>query len=99
MAERLGNVDGDPPVLLPADLGEWVPQEDLGPFVITERASVRLPHYRDQPAWKRQRAIPAAVDADALDMLLCNRDLCFPAYRAGYLARCGGATSDEGHAS
>lgn len=43
MAERLVNVDRDTPMLLPVDLREWVPEDDLVHFVITAVDSMRLP--------------------------------------------------------
>ena len=43
MAERLVNVDRDTPMLLPVDLREWVPEDDLVHFVIEAVDSMRLP--------------------------------------------------------
>jgi len=43
MAERLVNVDRDTPMLLPVDLREWVPGDDLVHFVIEAVDSMRLP--------------------------------------------------------
>jgi transposase len=43
MAERLVNVDRDTPMLLPVDLREWVPADDLVHFVIEAVDSMRLP--------------------------------------------------------
>lgn len=43
MAERLVNVDRDTPMLLPVDLREWVPGEDLVHFVIEAVDSMQLP--------------------------------------------------------
>jgi transposase len=43
MAERLVNVDRDTPMLLPVDLREWVPENDLVHFVIEALDSMRLP--------------------------------------------------------
>jgi transposase len=42
MAERLVNVDRDTPMLLPVDLREWVPGDDLVHFVIEAVDSMRL---------------------------------------------------------
>lgn len=43
MAERLVNVDRDTPMLLPVDLREWVPGDDLVHFVIEAVDSMQLP--------------------------------------------------------
>ena len=43
MAERLVNVDRDTPMLLPVDLRQWVPEDDLVHFVIEAVDSMALP--------------------------------------------------------
>ena len=43
MAERLVNVDRDTPMLLPVDLRQWVPEDDLVHFVIAAVDSMHLP--------------------------------------------------------
>jgi transposase len=43
MAERLVNVDRDTPMLLPVDLRQWVPEDDLVHFVIEAVDSMHLP--------------------------------------------------------
>jgi transposase len=43
MAERLVNVDRETPMLLPVDLRQWVPEDDLVHFVIEAVESMRLP--------------------------------------------------------
>jgi len=43
MAERLVNVDRDTPMLLPVDLRQWVPEDDLVHFVIAAVDSMQLP--------------------------------------------------------
>jgi transposase len=42
MAERLVNVDRDTPMLLPADLRQWVPQNDLVHFVVNAVDTMNL---------------------------------------------------------
>lgn len=42
MAQRLVNIDRDTPMLLPVDLREWVPQDDLVHFVIEAVMGLRL---------------------------------------------------------
>ena len=42
MAERLVNVDRDTPMLLPVDLRQWVPENDLVHFVISAVDSMNL---------------------------------------------------------
>jgi transposase len=42
MAERLVNIDRDTPMLLPVDLREWVPPDDLVHFVIEAVMGMRL---------------------------------------------------------
>ena len=51
MAERLVNVDRDTPMLLPPDLRQWVPEDDLVHFVINavetmNLSAVNLPRLR-----------------------------------------------------
>ncbi len=43
MAERLVNVDRNTPMLLPVDLRQWVPEDDLVHFVIEAVDSMHLP--------------------------------------------------------
>jgi transposase len=43
MAERLVNVDRETPMLLPVDLRDWVPEDDLVHFVISAVETMRLP--------------------------------------------------------
>ena len=43
MADRLVNVDRDTPMLLPVDLRQWVPEDDLVHFVIEAVDSMHLP--------------------------------------------------------
>jgi len=43
MAERLVNVDRETPMLLPVDMRQWVPEDDLVHFVIEAVESMRLP--------------------------------------------------------
>lgn len=43
MAERLVNVDRATPMLLPVDLREWVPEDDLVHFVISAVETMNLP--------------------------------------------------------
>jgi hypothetical protein len=42
MCERLVNVDRETPMLLPADLREWVPADDLVHFVISAVETMML---------------------------------------------------------
>jgi hypothetical protein len=42
MCERLVNVGRETPMLLPADLREWVPADDLVPFVISAVETVSV---------------------------------------------------------
>lgn len=43
MAERFVNIDRDTPMLLPPDLRDWVPEDDMVHFVIEAVAGMRLP--------------------------------------------------------
>ena len=43
MATRIVNVDRDTPMLLPPDLREWVPAEDMVHFIIEAVAGMKLP--------------------------------------------------------
>jgi hypothetical protein len=43
MATRIVNVDRDTPMLLPPDLREWVPAEDMVHFVIEAVAGMHSP--------------------------------------------------------
>jgi transposase len=49
MSERLVNVDRDTPMLLPADLREWVPADDLVHFVISAIETMKLPSLKVNP--------------------------------------------------
>jgi transposase len=46
MSTRLVNVDRDTPLLLPADLREWVPEDDLVHFVIGAVANVEVGRFK-----------------------------------------------------
>jgi len=43
MSERFANVDRETPMLLPVDLRQWVPEDDLVHFVISPVDTMRLP--------------------------------------------------------
>lgn len=45
MAARFQNIDRETPMLLPASIQEWVPDNDLAHFVIDAVASLNLDHY------------------------------------------------------
>ena len=46
MAARFQNIDRETPLLLPACIQEWVPDNDIAHFVIDAVASLNLDHYR-----------------------------------------------------
>ena len=46
MASRFVNVDRETPMLLPVDLREWVPEDDLVHFVIEAIDTMKLPAMR-----------------------------------------------------
>jgi len=46
VAENFVNVDRDTPMLLPADLRQWVPEDDLVHFVINAVETMKLPSLR-----------------------------------------------------
>ena len=46
MAERFVNVDRETPMLLPVDLRDWVPEDDLVHFVISAVETMKLPSMR-----------------------------------------------------
>ncbi|NIO43656.1 MAG: IS5/IS1182 family transposase, partial [Burkholderiales bacterium] len=43
MATRFVNIDRDTPMLLPPDLRDWVPEDDMVHFVIEAVAGMNLP--------------------------------------------------------
>ena len=63
--------------LLPPDLRDWIPEDDLAHFVIeaVERVEKRL---QGQPSWHRLRRSITLLML-ALDLLRCQRDLLEPA--------------------
>ena len=50
MAVRLVNVDRETPMLLPVDLKDWVPEDDLVHFVISAIETMKLPAMRGKQA-------------------------------------------------
>ena len=48
MSERLVNVDRETPMLLPVDLRQWVPEDDVVHFVITAVDTMKKARIGDQ---------------------------------------------------
>ena len=61
MAERLVNVDRDTPMLLPVDLREWIPQDDLVHFVINAVETMSLPGLFVNPRGSGSKQYPPRV--------------------------------------
>ena len=61
MAERLVNVDRDTPMLLPVDLREWIPQDDLVHFVINAVETMSLPGLSVNPSGSGSKQYPPRV--------------------------------------
>jgi transposase len=61
MAERLVNVDRDTPMLLPVDLREWIPQDDLVHFVINAVETMSLPGLSVNPRGSGSKQYPPRV--------------------------------------
>jgi len=58
MAERFVNVDRDTPMLLPVDLREWIPQDDLVHFVINAVEMMSLPGLSVNPRGSGSKQYP-----------------------------------------
>jgi transposase len=58
MAERFVNVDRETPMLLPVDLREWIPQDDLVHFVINAVEMMSLPGLSVNPRGSGSKQYP-----------------------------------------
>jgi hypothetical protein len=72
MPARLVSIDHDPPMLLPPDLGEWVPEDHLVDFLMDAAGLLDLSTALSQPPGRRQRAISALDDARVAPLLPCD---------------------------
>lgn len=61
MAERLVNVDRDTPMLLPVDLRDWVPEDDLVHFVIQAVETMPLPSLKVNTRGTGSRQYPPTM--------------------------------------
>ncbi|MGA2381451.1 MAG: transposase, partial [Spirochaetia bacterium] len=61
MAERFVNVDRDTPMLLPVDLREWIPQDDLVHFVINAVETMSLRGLSVNPRGSGSKQYPPRV--------------------------------------
>jgi hypothetical protein len=75
--------DRDQPFLLPPDLQDWLPADDIAHFIVAAVDRVRLGAFCTNPEGRRQAAIPSAANAGAADLLLRQRHLRVAADRAG----------------
>ena len=73
MAEQLVNVDRDTTTLLPADLREWVPQDDLVHFVIEAIGSMRLGSLSVNSRGSDSKQYPPRMMLDLLVYCYSNR--------------------------
>jgi transposase len=61
MAERLVNVDRNTPMLLPVDLRDWIPEDDLVHFVIHAVETMELPSLRVNSRGTGSRQYPPTM--------------------------------------
>ena len=69
--------------LLPVDMRDWVPEDDLSHFVVGSGGSGADVGVRGERARNGVGPIPPADDAGAVGVLLRQRDIRFAANRAG----------------
>ena len=61
MAARFQNIDRETPMLLPACIQEWVPDNDLAHFVIDAVATLKLDHFCINHRGTGDRQFPPAM--------------------------------------
>ena len=74
MAENFVNVDRDTPMLLPADLRQWVPEDDLVHFVINAVDTMRLAALRVNERGSGSKQYPPRMIILATDVLSTPSD-------------------------
>jgi hypothetical protein len=74
MAERFVEVDRNTPMLLPAELRDWVAEDDLVHFVIEAVKTLPTPAVCGQRAGYRLRSVPTLDDVGSVDLLLRQWD-------------------------
>ena len=72
----------DQAFLLPPDLREWIPEDDLAHFVIEAVERVDMGAFKVNRRGSGSGAESPPDDAGAADLLLCQRDLFEPSDRA-----------------
>jgi hypothetical protein len=75
------NCDRYQAFLLPPDLWDWMPEDDLAHFVIEAVDRLDLVAFKVNHRWRG--AVPSADDAGVVDLLQCHRDFFEPPERAG----------------
>ena len=66
--------DRNQPYLLPPDLREWLPEDDLAHFVVVAAvAAGAVESFSGKHSGHGVSAIPPAHDAGVIDLLLCER--------------------------
>ena len=85
MAERFVEVDRNTPMLLPADLRDWVPEDDLVHFVIEAVKSLPISEFVVNERGSGQTQYPPLDGVGSADLLLRQWDSLQPADRASDL--------------
>lgn len=74
MAERFVEVDRNTPMLLPAELRDWVPEDELVHFVIEAVKTLPSGEFMGQRARQRLCPVPALDDVGTADLWLRQWD-------------------------
>jgi hypothetical protein len=82
MAERFVEVDRNTPLLLPADLRDWVPEDDWVHFVIEAVKSLLMSEFVVNERGSGQTQYPPLDGVGSADLLLRQWDSLQPADRA-----------------
>ena len=80
MAERFVGVDRKTPMLLPADLREWVPEEDLVHFVIEAVETLPTGEFVVNERGTGYAQYPPSMMLQLAHLLLRQRDIFQPTY-------------------
>ena len=73
--ENFVQADRNQPYLLPPDIREWLPEDDLAHFVVAAVERVPLNQFRSERPGHGVGAVSSARDAGIAGVLLCERDI------------------------
>jgi len=99
MAERFVEVDRNTPMLLPADLRDWVPEDDLVHFVIEAVKTLPSGEFVVNERGTGYAQVPTLDDVGLINLLLCQWDFLQSTDRASDLSGFGSAVFDRRHPS